>query len=163
MNTTTTVQKGVHMKKTVLLALASLAFASPALAAETGPRIGVTAGIAGDDIFDTDEEVFGVEAGYDFALGGAVAGIEASYDDLLEGGDDSVIAIGGRLGAPVGKTLIYGGAAYANADGDGGYRLSGGVEFGVGKGLLAKVEQRYIDLGHGGDGFSTVVGVGFRF
>lgn len=150
----------------IAAAVATLMVSAPAMAEDfTGPRVGVTGGVIGDDVFSTTEQIFGVEAGYDFNLGGATLGAQVSYEDALEGSNDNLVALTARVGLPVdgGGLLVYGTAGYVNASGDDGYRLGGGLEVGLPGNLTAKVEQRYDDLGGGADGFSTVVGLGLRF
>lgn len=117
--------------------LAATAIATPALAQEsapfTGPRI---EGIVGWDRVQAngghdDEVMYGVNAGYDAQMGGAVVGGEVEYSDsdnracvgsttvadprvCAKAGRD--LYVGGRVGTVVGsRTLLYAGAGYTNA------------------------------------------------
>lgn len=88
------------MRKFALALLGATAFASPALAQSTatdptftGPRVGVLAGFdsirAGSEVdsdLDGDNQsvdgfLYGVDIGYDVALGGALVGVEAEIND----------------------------------------------------------------------------------
>ncbi len=87
------------MRNTLLVALAaSTAFAAPAFAQDTNPtftglRVGVNGGYdsispgsTADSDFEGDDQsvdgfLYGVEAGYDIALGGALVGVEAELSD----------------------------------------------------------------------------------
>ena len=86
--------------------------------------------IAGEnDSDETDGVVYGLTAGYDVDLGGAVFGIEgeisdstmgAEDEDILEDGDSAELSVdrdlylGARLGAGVGGNLFYVKAGYTN-------------------------------------------------
>ena len=96
------------MKKIVLAAVASLSFATPAFAADfTGPRIGATVGIAGDDVFDTDGQTFGLEAGFDVALGTTgIAGVQVEYQDDFDNDLGHELAATARVGGKVGESAI---------------------------------------------------------
>lgn len=92
----------VRMRQFVLALLAATGLATPALAqtdtpaaneAFTGPRVGVLAGYDSvrpgskvDSDLDGDDQsvdgfLYGVDVGYDIALGGAVVGVEAEIND----------------------------------------------------------------------------------
>lgn len=140
------------MKTIALIATGSLvALATPAMAQSTGgstftgPRIGVTGGYdvvgAGssvdDDVNEDNEQsmdgfAYGVTAGYDFDLGGAVVGIEGEYTDStaktefddgdfegfgfgnVDAGRD--LYVGARVGAKVAPdALLYAKGGYTNA------------------------------------------------
>lgn len=137
------------MKTVALLAAASIAaIATPAMAqdpAAGGPWIGVIggydiskAGSSTDNDADQGDDQsiegfgYGVQAGYDFDLGGAIVGVEAEYADSeakveVEDGDVEGFGFGrvetGRdlyVGARVGTMLspdamIYAKAGYTNA------------------------------------------------
>ncbi|WP_338445362.1 outer membrane beta-barrel protein [Pelagerythrobacter marensis] len=135
-----------------LIATGSLmALAAPAMAQSTGdstftgPRIGVTGGydvtgagssVDDDTNDDNDQSIdgfaYGVTAGYDFDIGGAVLGIEGEYTDStakteFDDGDfqgfgfGSVDAgrdlyVGARIGAKVAPdALLYAKGGYTNA------------------------------------------------
>jgi outer membrane immunogenic protein len=125
------------MKKIAFAAIAAVAVAAPAAAQEgapfTGPRIEALVGYdnlrgAGDG---RDGLAYGVAAGYDFQMGGAVAGLEVEYTDSDVDGcatgfvvaADRICATagrdlyaGGRLGFAVApSTLVYAKAGYTNA------------------------------------------------
>src|SRR5688500_5482268 len=107
---------GGPMKKIVLASLAALTFATPALAADfTGPRVGATIGFADDDFAGTEAFTYGVNAGYDFNLGGAVAGVTLEYQDSSEDGVGRDLSAVARLRTTVGQSaLLYGLAGYTN-------------------------------------------------
>lgn len=159
------------MKTYILAAVASLAFATPAFAADfAGPRVGATLGVAGDDIFDTDAVTFGVEAGYDWQVGtGAVVGLQAEYQNDFDNDFGRELAATARVGGIVGdRALVYVAGGYSNIDvgpfSVDGVRAGLGVEFNIGdSGANLKVEQRYGNYELGAELFQTVVGVGFRF
>jgi outer membrane immunogenic protein len=129
------------MRYLVLAALAASAAATPAFAQNenpfTGPHGSVIAGYdvvkEGEADIDNNSDgfLYGLNLGYDFQLGGAVAGIEAEVSDsttkargtdLLLTGDslrldtDRDLYIGARVGAAVGPTtLLYAKGGYTNA------------------------------------------------
>ena len=171
------------MRKFLLAAAAALPFvvATPALAQDaagpfSGPRVGVTVGTGGDDIVDFDGATVGVDVGYDWDLGGAVFGVGAEYqtdlgDDFLDVNETALLA---RIGAKVGtNALVYASGGYTHLSsgsspfggvGADGFRLGGGVEFGLGNGGTSmKIEQRYLDYGSGANAWQTVAGLSFRF
>ena len=125
------------MKKLLIAALFATTVAAPAMAQETapftGPRVEGLVGYdkvkgAGDS---RDGIAYGIAAGYDFQLGGAVAGIEAEYlDSNTDGCDGGFVVTGDSIcatakrdlyaGARVGvavtpSTLLYAKAGYTNA------------------------------------------------
>jgi outer membrane immunogenic protein len=121
------------VKKSLILGAAAAAlFASPAMAQESdvgGFRIGVLVGLDSvslDDGSGSSSEsdiMYGVTAGYDADVGGAVVGVEVEYSDssvgisetnVLVAGDEVSLSAGGdfyagvRVGAQVGEdALIY--------------------------------------------------------
>ena len=162
------------MRKLALALLAATGLATPALAQSdaaagdptfTGPRIGVLAGYdsiragSGEDTdLDGDNQsvdgfLYGVDIGYDLAIGGAVVGVEAEINDstgkvetnrndpnffgfgrVSKDRDIYVGARAGILASP--ETLVYvkGGytnarlnvlAAYNNAETEANYKLDG--------------------------------------
>lgn len=138
------------MRKLILAALLAGTVAAPAVAQEvnagfTGPRVGGIVGYgqlgSGEDPeegIDNDNGgdqsiegvVYGVDAGFDFAIAGLVAGIEGEFSESsgkqeveesiaipfssrLETGRD--LYVGGRLGfLATPKTLVYAKAGYTN-------------------------------------------------
>jgi outer membrane immunogenic protein len=143
--------------------------AAPAAATSnfTGAHVGVELGVADQDIFGTEAFTYGVDAGYDFDLGGAVAGLTVGLQDSDDTGRE--FSAGGRLGAKVGdKALIYGSVAYSNLEVVDDFTV-GGVRFGLGAEIVpaehfyVKAEQRYATYSHDVDLWQTVLGVGFRF
>lgn len=125
------------MKKLLIAALFATTVAAPAMAQEaapfTGPRVEGLIGYdklkgAGDG---RDGLGYGIAAGYDFQLGGAVAGVEAEFADSNTDGCDSNYVVandricasarrdlyaGARLGVAVTpSTLLYAKAGYTNA------------------------------------------------
>ncbi len=167
------------MQKLLLAAsAAALALgAAPAFAQDagnfTGARVGVSIGTGGNKVVDFDDQTIGIEAGYDFDAGDVVVGLGAEY--RTEFGKDffdvNETALLGRVGVKAGtNALVYGTGGYTRvstgatpfgSNGDDGYRLGAGVEFGGP--VSFKVEQRYSDYGNGVDGWQTVAGVNFRF
>ena len=163
------------MRIALLAAVAAFAAAAPAAAQEvasetstfTGPRIGLNVGFADDDIFGTELFTYGIEAGYDADLGGAVVGGSVELQDSDDTGRD--IGITARVGGKVSpNALIYATAGYTNLKPfDGlkldGYRIGVGGELAFGEMGFAKLEQRYSNYELGVDAFQTVLGVGVRF
>lgn len=162
------------MRMMMLAAAAAFVAATPAAAQEatagttfTGARIGANVGLADDDIFGTEMFTYGVEAGYDADVGGAVLGASVEVQDSDDTGRD--IAITGRVGAKASPNfLVYGLAGYTNLKPFSGlkldgYRVGAGVELGFAEKGFAKIEQRYSNYELGVDGFQTVLGVGIRF
>jgi outer membrane immunogenic protein len=125
------------MKKYILAALAATAVATPALAQDAAPFTGFRLeGLVGYDNLrgnggGRDGVAYGVGAGYDFQLGGAVLGVEGEVmDSSAKGCDTNFIATTDRIcanakrdlyaGARVGfavapSTLLYAKAGYTNA------------------------------------------------
>ena len=125
------------MKKIIIAALAASALAAPALAQDaapfTGPRVEALVGydnVKGDG-GHRNGVTYGVGAGYDFQLGGAVLGVEGEATDSSAKGcetnfvtaTDRICAnakrdlyVGGRVGFAVApSTLLYAKAGYTNA------------------------------------------------
>ncbi|HKT15978.1 MAG TPA: porin family protein [Allosphingosinicella sp.] len=126
------------MRKLVLIAAMTAASATPALAQPaapfTGPRV---EGVVGWDragrngVGNNDGIAYGVGAGYDFQLGGAVVGVEgeaadATTDRCAGGvsvpGDELCfkakrdLYVGARVGGVIGdRTLLYAKGGYTNA------------------------------------------------
>lgn len=119
------------------LALALATVATPALAQESAPFTGARVeGVVGWDRLQAgggrdDEVLYGVGAGYDVQMGGALIGGEVEYTDsdvrecvgaattadpqvCVKSGRD--LYAGGRIGTVVGgSTLLYAKAGYTNA------------------------------------------------
>lgn len=164
------------MKRILIAAALAVTVATPAFAQDAeapannfaGARIGAEIGVADDDLFGTESFTYGLEAGYDFDLGGkAIAGIVAGIQDSDDTGRE--LSIGGRLGANIGsKALVYGTVGYSNLEVVDDFELDG-VRFGLGvevaphKNVYLKAEQRYANYELGAELWQTVVGVGFRF
>jgi outer membrane immunogenic protein len=162
------------VKRILIAAALAATVATPALAQDaapannfTGPRIDAQIGVADDDIFGTEAFTYGVEAGYDFDLGGAVAGLSVGLQDSDDTGRE--ISAGGRLGAKVGdKALVYGAVAYSNIKVVDDFNLDGvrfglGVEVAPANHVYIKAEQRYANYELGAKLWQTVLGVGYRF
>lgn len=124
------------MRSIVVAALLAASAATPALAQDnapfTGPRV---EGIVGWDRVSNnghdDAVTYGLGAGYDFQMGGAVLGVEAEASDssakscigsataadprlCAKAGRD--LYVGGRVGTVVGgRALLYAKAGYTNA------------------------------------------------
>ncbi|MBS0503961.1 MAG: porin family protein [Proteobacteria bacterium] len=125
------------MKKFILAALAATAMATPALAQDAAPFTGFRLeGLVGYDHVKgngggRDGVAYGIGAGYDFQLGGAVLGIEGeAMDSSAKGCDTNFVTAtdricanakrdlyaGARIGAAVTpNTLLYAKAGYTNA------------------------------------------------
>jgi hypothetical protein len=161
----------------------SALLATPAMAQEaastptefTGARAGITFGTGGNKFLDGDAQTMGLELGYDWDLGSAVAGVGVEYQtDLGEFiFDINETALIGRVGAKVGsKVLLYvnGGISVLNSGStpfsgvsEEGVRGGAGIEIAGSEGAQFKIEQRYYDYGNGAHSWQTVGGVGFRF
>ena len=153
--------------------VAAAALSAPAAAQDfSGGRIGANIGFADDDAFGTEALVYGVNVGYDFDLGGAVAGVTAEYGDSDEKGLGRDLSLVGRIGGKVGTSaMIYGLAGYTNLSvnlpGDDfeldGARIGAGAEFALTPNIFANAEYRYSNYELDLDGHQMVVGAGFRF
>ena len=156
------------MKKLIALAaLATAAFASPAMASDfAGPRIEVTAGA--DDVtggVDPTDVTYGGVLGYDLQVGKVVLGVEATAANVFDRADLGAAA---RLGYTLNKNVLaYTRVGYTNLDLGAqtaeGLAVGGGLEVKLIGSTFVKAEYRYTDfdgnLGrHGG-----LVGFGLRF
>lgn len=125
------------MKKFILAALAATAMATPALAQDAAPFTGFRLeGLVGYDNVKgngggRDGVAYGLGAGYDFQMGGAVLGIEGeAMDSSAKGCETNFIAATDRIcanakrdlyaGARIGvavtpSTLLYAKGGYTNA------------------------------------------------
>lgn len=179
------------MKKIIATAaLAAALAATPGLAQEEaesvgGFKLGAVVGLDSvtldDGVTKGSEEglIYGITAGYDAELGGAVIGVEAELagsttdrteTGLLVPGDTAEISagrdiyLGLRLGAKVGKGIVYLKGGYTNAaitldyddnagtafrvtDEMDGFRLGAGAEFPITKGIAVRAEYRFSDYG----------------
>ena len=163
------------MKRIFVAALAAVAAmtAAPAMADDfSGARVGVEAGVVGDDFGSTTKGTYGVVAGYDFDLGNVVVGPQVGATGVFDSGVDGLreLTAGARLGVKVAdRTLVYGTAAYSNIDAKGlpgaldGVRVGLGLEQKLGSNVYASVETRYGNYEYGAELYQTVVGVGVRF
>ena len=156
------------MKKLIALAaLATAAFASPAMASDfAGPRIEVTAGA--DEVrngVDATDIAYGAALGYDLQFGKVVVGAEATAANVFDRADLGAAA---RLGYTLNKNVLaYTRVGYTDLDlgaqSVDGLTVGGGLEVKLIGSTFAKAEYRYTDfegnLGrHGG-----LVGIGLRF
>jgi outer membrane immunogenic protein len=155
-------------------ALLSTVAVTPAFAQEeapfTGPHI---EGIVGyDDVSEGKGNLmYGVNAGYDFQLGGVIAGIEGEYadsdvkgsaSDLITTGDsfslntDRDLYVGARLGFAISPTtMIYAKGGYTNAKFEGRFNDGLGTIYNTGVTtdgyrLGAGVEQKFNLFGPSG-------------
>jgi len=164
------------MKKILAAALAaSTLLATPAFAQDaapatfTGARVGGTIGFADDDFGGTQAFTYGVEAGYDFDLGGAVAGVTLEAQDSGEDGIGRDLSAVGRVGGKAGdRVLLYALGGYTNlrvlsSTNLDGFRVGGGVEVAATRNLYVKAEYRYSNYELDVEAYQGVVGVGFRF
>lgn len=153
------------MKKNILPVLASLAFATPALANEG--RIEARGGVIWTN--GSSEDTWGIAAGYDFDIGEtAFAGVEVSGDKIGTSGTKVAWGFNGRLGMKAGEgTRVYGVGGYTTEACDlcdSQWDLGAGVEQKVSGPVYVKVEYRHFfenDLVVGAD--AVVAGVGVRF
>ena len=153
--------------------VAAAALSAPAAAQDfSGARIGANVGFADDDAFGTEALVYGVNVGYDFDLGGAVAGVSAEYADSDEDGIGRDLSVSGRIGGKVGtRAMIYALGGYTNLSVDlpgddfelDGARLGAGVEFALTPNIFANGEYRYSNYELGFETHQMLVGAGFRF
>jgi outer membrane immunogenic protein len=153
--------------------VAAAALSAPAAAQDfSGARIGANIGFADEDAFGTEALVYGVNVGYDFDLGGAVAGVSAEYADSDEDGIGRDLSVSGRIGGKVGTSaMIYAMGGYTNLSVDlpgddfelDGARIGGGVEFALTPNVFANGEYRYSNYELGFETHQMLVGAGFRF
>lgn len=190
--------------KYFVLAAAAAVIAAPAMAQQTpadaeftGPRIEAHVGydrLGVDDIDDgIDGVMYGVAAGFDFAVSGAVVGVEvnADFGDVEERVDfgtagsigfkakrdlDASVRVGAIIG---GKALLYAKVGYTNArfeafDTTGvvdirdeqnldGVRGGVGIEYVIGSKAYIKAEYRYSNYEQNVDRNQVLGGVGIRF
>ena len=188
--------------KLILAATAAVAVATPSMAQVAGGRIEAVVGY--DDVrvelddFGLDDEdksgvVFGVGAGYDFAVSnGASVGIDAEVTDAstryrFQAGADSLrvsagrdLYVGGRITAAVSPLFnLYGKVGYTNArfrvraDVGGvtfseaanadGIRAGIGGQYSLGTNLYVGAEYRYSNYEAGISRHQLVSALGFRF
>jgi outer membrane immunogenic protein len=185
--------------KNIALFLASsvLSFAAfPAFAQDAAPFTGGHAEvITGYDVVDADGAdssgglLYGLNAGYDFALGGVILGVEgeiadSTTKDRYAGGrteTDRDFYVGARIGVPLSdRALAYGKIGYTNARFEAEYsggeagtvrdhlnadgvRLGAGLEYKLSDALFAKGEYRYSNYEQGLSRHQFVAGLGIRF
>ena len=156
------------MKKLIALAaLATAAFASPAMASDfAGPRIEVTAGA--DDVtggVDPTDVTYGGVLGYDLQVGKVVLGVEATAANVFDRAD---LGAGARLGYTLNKNVLaYTRVGYTNLDlgaqSADGLTVGGGLEVKLIGSTFAKAEYRYTDFEGGLGRHGGLVGFGLRF
>ena len=159
------------MKKMILASVAALAVSTPAFAQDfTGPRVGATIGLADDDFAGTEVFTYGVNAGYDFKLGGAIVGGTVEYQDSSEDGVGRDLSAVARVGGKISNNaLLYGLAGYSNLGIDGtgieidGARFGAGAEVAVAKNVYGQFEYRYTNYQYGLELHQMVLGLGVRF
>lgn len=153
------------MKKLILPVLATLAFATPALANEG--RIEARGGVAWTG--GGSEDVWGIAAGYDFDLGEKVyAGVEVSGDKLGVSGTKVAWGFNSRLGIKAGEgTRVFASGGYTTefiTGAEGQWGLGAGVEQKVSGPVYVKAEYRHQFENNNIGGFDALVaGVGVRF
>jgi outer membrane immunogenic protein len=160
-------------KITMMIATAAALLATPAMAETNdnfdGFRIGATAGL--DDVtgtVDTNDVVYGVDVGYDFAVGDRlVLGLEGTVTNPLE--DSRTIGAAVRAGVAVTDNFMpyvragwsnYRDVANRNLD---GLTVGAGAEYALGEDFYVKAEYRYSDFEAGVGNHGALVGVGIRF
>lgn len=156
------------MKKLIALAaLATAAFASPAMANDfSGPRIEVTVGA--DDVtggVDPTDVTYGGVLGYDLQFGKVVLGVEATAANVFDRADLGAAA---RLGYTLNKNVLaYTRVGYTNLDlgaqSVDGLAVGGGLEVKLAGPVFTKVEYRYTDFEGGLGRHGGLVGFGLRF
>jgi outer membrane immunogenic protein len=156
------------MKKLIALAaLATAAFASPAMASDfAGTRIEVTAGA--DDVtggVDPTDVTYGGVLGYDMQIGKVVVGVEATAANVFDRADLGAAA---RLGYTLNKNVLaYTRVGYTNLDlgarSADGLAVGGGLEVKLIGSTFAKAEYRYTDFEGGLGRHGGLVGFGLRF
>lgn len=150
----------------------------------TGGYVGAQLGYAdGSYAGSSDNNVsYGVRGGYDWDLGNWVAGVGLDYDKTdidLGGGSniDSITRLKGRVGADLGRTLVYAtaGGAHAKADiagvghSDNGWFGGIGAEYAindqwtVGGEVLQNEFSDFDNTGRRLGATTASVNVGFRF
>lgn len=170
--------------------------AAPSDPTFTGPRIEAHVGYdrlgTNNTTGKVDGVMYGVGAGYDYAIGGALVGVEvnADFSNIDEDSRTGTTTFGVkakrdldagiRVGAVVGsRALLYAKVAYANSrfratltdptgtisanDNLEGVRGGLGVEYALGTNTYAKAEYRYTNYEQGVDRNQALVGFGFRF
>jgi outer membrane immunogenic protein len=158
------------LKTLILAASAALALAAtPAAAADfTGPRVGANLGIAGDDVLSTDVKTYGVNGGFDFAVGDAIVGGTLEYQDSFRNNTPRELSASARIGTKLASNLLgYGTVGYtrlgtAGADAE-GLRLGVGAELALTNHVALVVEQRHTEYGAGANAEQTVAGLNIRF
>ena len=179
------------MNKTAIFAAiaAATVVSTPAFAQEAAPFTGAHAEVlTGYDAIDTnspvgtpDGVIYGLGAGYDFNLRGAIVGIEGEVADSSTsrtiGGtkleSDRDLYVGARFGGLITpRVLAYVKAGYTNAsiespgfggsNGD-GVRVGAGLEYQVAGNLFVKGEYRYSNYEAGVERHQVVGGLGVRF
>lgn len=156
------------MKKLIALAaLATAAFASPAMASDfAGPRIEVTAGA--DDVtggVDPTDVTYGGVLGYDLQVGKVVVGVEATAANVFDRADLGAAA---RLGYTLNQNVLaYTRVGYTNLDlgaqSADGLAVGGGLEVKLVGSTFVKAEYRYTDFEGGLGRHGGLVGFGLRF
>lgn len=156
------------MKKLIALAaLATAAFASPAMASDfAGPRIEVTAGA--DDVtggVDPTDVTYGGALGYDLQVGKVVVGVEATAANVFDRADLGAAA---RLGYTLNQNVLaYTRVGYTNLDlgaqSADGLAVGGGLEVKLVGSTFVKAEYRYTDFEGGLGRHGGLVGFGLRF
>ncbi|MEZ5779591.1 MAG: porin family protein [Paracoccaceae bacterium] len=129
---------------------------------------------------DGDGAIYGIRAGYDWDFGNWVLGAGASWDasDIKLGGGpeklDSVARLGLRVGADLGRTLVYATAGGARADvknvgSDNGWYGGIGMDYAltdqwtVGGEILSHQFDNFNGTATDIDATTASVNVGFRF
>ena len=153
------------MRKFILPLIASLAFATPALANDT--RVEVRGGAIWSN--GTTKATYGAAAGVDFDLAPMTfAGVEVSADKIDQAGTKLAYGATGRFGVkagPLTKLFVAGGYTTKPCDlCEGSWHAGAGLEQSIMGPLYLKAEYRHYFTGNGvPDSNSVVGGVGMRF
>lgn len=153
------------MRKFILPLIASLAFATPALANDT--RVEVRGGAIWSN--GTTEATYGAAAGVDFDLAPMTfAGVEVSADKIDQAGTKLAYGATARFGVkagPLSKLFVAGGYTTEPCDlCEGSWHAGAGLEQSIMGPLYLKAEYRHFFTSNGvPDSNSVVGGVGMRF
>ena len=153
------------MRKIILPLVASLAFATPALANDT--RVEVRGGAIW--LNGQTDATYGAAAGVDFDLAPMTfAGVEVSADKIDRSGTKVAYGATGRFGVkagPMTKLFVAGGYSTEPCDlCEGSWHAGAGVEQSIMGPLYLKAEYRHYFTGNSfPDSNAVVGGVGMRF
>jgi len=160
------------MKTTLLIALASIALVTPAVAQDNAGFVGVraelAAGVAEVDRFNANDVAYS-----------ATLGVDAPFDDRWTIGAETTVSnvfenhrewgVAGRLGYALSpNTLVFGRVGYARFDDARdltreGLALGAGVEHRLSERTFINAQYRYTDFDQGDGAHGALIGFGYRF